>query len=288
MIDRMSVMDGVSLSRGGWKFVLPGYDARFSEDLRENLLDSALAAADGVLARRVRRSRHAETWRETIGHSGGLMVYFKILDSPRGWHPLRRVFRGSRVAHVANISERLRREGIEVAEILLLGAETRGGRELIATRRVEGTLLPRFIRTSNEPREAKRAMFRALGAEIARLHRAGFLHGDLTPFNIFVTAIETPHFAFIDHERTRRTALSRLERPRLRNMVQLGRFDLQGVTNTDRMRVWSGYSAMTTWKRRRQSLRRLVGMLDARAKREGQMTQAAKPVIARHSKVGEG
>ena len=90
---------------------------------------------------------------------------------------------------------------------------------------------------------SRRIVLRALGAEIARLHRAGYIHGDLTPYNIFVTGLQPPQFVFIDHERTRRTILSRFERPRMRNLVQLGHLDVGGVTNTDRMRVWIGYSA---------------------------------------------
>ena len=68
-------------------------------------------------------------------------------------------------------------------------------------------------------------MLRALGAEVARLHRAGYIHGDLTPYNIFVTGLQPPQFVFIDHERTRRTILSRFERPRMRNLVQLGHLE---------------------------------------------------------------
>src|ERR1700693_372875 len=97
VIWRMSLMDGVSLARGGWTCVLPGYDARFSEILREEFIDAALAAADGVLPTRIRRSRHAETWRERIGGEHGPSVYFKVLDPPHGAHVLKRLLRGSRV-----------------------------------------------------------------------------------------------------------------------------------------------------------------------------------------------
>jgi len=59
----------------------------------------------------------------------------------------------------------------------------------------------------------------ALGAEIARLHRAGYIQGDLTPCNFFVTLLEPAQFVFIDHEHTRSTFLSRFGRPRMRNLV---------------------------------------------------------------------
>ncbi len=126
-----------------------------------------------------------------------------------------------------------------VPEILLLGAERRGGREIIVTARVDGFNLVRHLKRAKLA--SRRVVLRALGAEVARLHRAGYIHGDLTPYNIFVTGLEPPQFVFIDHERTRRTILSRFERPRMRNLVQLGHLDVAGVTNTDRMRVWTGY-----------------------------------------------
>ncbi len=252
--------DGVPLTRGGWTFFLPGYDARFSEELRERLIDSAFAAIDGTAATRVRRSRHAETWFEHFGQVGGLKAYFKVLDPIRGLNRIRWIFKRRRSAHVASISQHLRADAVGVPEILLLGVERRGGRELIVTARIEGFNLVRHLKRAQLA--SRRGLLRALGAEVARLHRAGYIHGDLTPYNIFVTGLEPPQFVFIDHERTRRTILSRFERPRMRNLVQLGHLELAGVTNTDRMRVWCGYAAV--FSARRAQRRRAAAMLQAR------------------------
>jgi hypothetical protein len=274
-------LDGVELTRGGWRFLIPGYDARFSEELRESLLDSAFAAIDGTLARRVRRSRHAETWFKHFDH--GLDAYFKVLDPIRGLNRARSIFRRRRAAHVAVISKHLRADGIGVAEILLLGAERRGGREIIVTAQVDGSNLVRHLKRATLA--SRRVVLRALGAEIARLHRAGYIHGDLTPYNIFVTGLEPPQFVFIDHERTRRTILSRFERPRMRNLVQLGHLDVGGVTNTDRMRVWSGYSARLSKRRRRIERRRVAAMLVARTaieRRAAAVTAGGSSSLGRH------
>ena len=261
---RRTGLDGVRLRRGGWSFLIPGYDARFSEELRERLLDSAFAAIDGTLARRVRRSRHAETWFKHFDH--GPDAYFKVLDPIRGLNRIRWIFKRRRAAHVASISEHLRADGIGVAEILLLGVERQGGREIIATSRVDGFNLVRHLKRAKLA--ARRVVLRALGAEVARLHRAGYIHGDLTPFNIYVTGIEPPQFVLIDHERTRRTFLSRFERPRMRNLVQLGHLHLDGITNTDRMRVWCGYSAAFSARHRRAERRRVAAMLQDRMRLE--------------------
>ena len=258
----MAGFDGVPLTRGGWTFFLPDYDARYSEELREELIDAAFAAIDGTLATRVRRSRHAETWFEHFDRVGGLDAYFKVLDPIRGLHRARAIFKRRRSAHVASVSEHLRADAVGVPEILLLGAERRGGREIIVTARVDGFNVVRHLKRAKLA--SRRVVLRALGAEIARLHRAGYIHGDLTPYNIFVTGLEPPQFVFIDHERTRRTILSRFERPRMRNLVQLGHLDVGGITNTDRMRVWCGYSATLSARRKRLERRRIAMMLRKR------------------------
>ncbi len=270
---QMTGFDRVPLTRGGWTFFIPAYAARFSDGFRESLIDSALAAIDGALATRVRRSRHAETWFENFDQVGGPNAYFKVLDPIRGLNRIRWIFRRRRAAHAALISEHLRAAGVGVPEILLLGAERRGGREIIVTARIDGSNLARYLKRAKlAPR---RVVLRALGAEIARLHRAGYIHGDLTPFNIFVTGLEPPQFVFIDHERTRRTILSRFERPRMRNLVQLGQLELGGVTNTDRMRVWCGYAAAFPARRRRAQRRRIAAMLAARILHERKGAAAA-------------
>ncbi len=261
-------VEGVPVSRGGWRFVWLDYDARFSEEMREQFIDNAFAAVDGTLPRRIRRSRRAETWLQQI--SGGPSVYYKVLDAPQGldalWRPLRR----ARAAHIAAISLRLRRDGFDSAEVLLIGAEEiPSGREIIATERIEGMMVPRHVRAAGgEHRARKRAILHALGSEIARLHHAGYIHGDLTPYNIFVTGFDPPRFSFIDHERTRHTWRAHLERQRLRNLVQLGHANLKGLTDTDRMRVWCGYRALMPVKRSKSVLRRVVTMIQARIARD--------------------
>ena len=280
-------LEGVPLRRGGWIFFLLDYDARFSEELRETLIDSTFGAIDGTLKKRIRRSRHAETWAQHLGSDSGPDVYFKVIDAHRA-HAMKFLFKGSRAAHVARISERLRADGIGVPEILLLGAEQHGGREIVVTARVDGRNVPRYLRSEREPLAARRAILRALGAEVARLHRAGYLHGDLTPYNIFVTGVAPPQFVFIDHDRTRRTILSRFERPRLRNLVQLGHLDLKTITNTDRMRVWCGYSATMPTRRRRAARRRVARMLQTRIARDRSLAQSSNAVVPRRMEVREG
>src|SRR5262249_17717495 len=177
-----------------------------------------------------RRSRHATTWYANAGDPIG-QVFVKVLDSRSGlWERLRR-FQRPRGEQVAAVTESLRRDGFEVPAILMRGIEDRG-RELLVSARAHGLVLTRRLREVAKERGRKRAMLTELGTEIARLHRAGYLHGDLTPYNIVVVSEAPVRFAFIDHDRTRRTGVSRLARARLRNLVQLGRLAIDGMTAT--------------------------------------------------------
>src|SRR5260370_42083678 len=109
---RMMGMEGVPLRRGGWIFFLLDYDARFSEELRESLIDSAFAAIDGTLNKRVRRSRHAETWLEHLGSGGGPDIYLKVIDAAHGADQLKLFFNGPRAPLLALVLEHLRAAGV--------------------------------------------------------------------------------------------------------------------------------------------------------------------------------
>jgi Ser/Thr protein kinase RdoA (MazF antagonist) len=95
---------------------------------------------------------------------------------------------------------------------------------------------------------AKRALLRAIGAEVGRLHRAGFVHGDLVPPNVRLVG---DRLVFLDNDRTRRSRLL-VRLVGRRNLVQLGRFVVVGVTLTDRARVLGAYAAERRLSRRRR------------------------------------
>lgn len=259
------------IDRDGWKLRPPGQGSH------ESLVAIALEVAAGRAGTCVRRSTHAETW---IAKLGDADLFVKILRPSRGLARIKRLVRGGPSNHVAAIAAQLKRDGIDAPLPMLTGIEGSTGRELIVTERVRGTVMPRFLREQRDDISRKRAVLRALGVEIARLHARGYIHGDLTPFNILLGKDEPPHFVFLDHERTRKTWLARLARPRLRNFVQLGRFALPGLTRTDRMRVWSGYTAERSGSR--SELRRAARMIQDRIARDAVKTQSSpKPMVAR-------
>ncbi|MBF6568738.1 MAG: hypothetical protein IVW54_07680 [Candidatus Binataceae bacterium] len=245
----------------------PGGD----ESFRQALIKDAMAAVNGETPGLVRRSRYAATYRNRVG--GRLpdnpypIVFLKLFDPPRGLATIGRITMGSRARRAANAAQRLKAAGFEVPESLVVGEEGRSGRALLITRQVDGEMLPRFLDQCGL--KSRRETLRALGHEVGRLHRAGLIHGDLTPFNIFVRHGEPARFVFIDHERTGRARmLIGRERRELRNLVQLGHFKIAHIGRTDRMRVFRAWAQARGIDRWRSVMHRAARMLEIRVTRD--------------------
>jgi hypothetical protein len=172
-----------------------------------------------------RASRHARTVR--LDDADGAL-FVKTYPTPDG----RRALRAFRMG------EALARAGLRAPAVVV--AARRGGDGLLVTRDAGGEdLLVALARRRAAP-AAKRAILRALGAEVARLHRAGFVHGDLVPANVRLVG---ERFVFLDNDRTRRSPLL-VGLAGRRNLVQLGRFVVPGLTLADRVRVLAAYTAV--------------------------------------------
>jgi len=135
----------------------------------------------------------------------------------------------------------------------------------LLTRTVEGTLLPYFVSDHYADTRAmvssmaKRRGVRQLAEEIGRLHRCGFVHGDLIPYNIVIqkNRNETRYF-FIDNDRTRRYRWWFPHRLWKRNLVQLNRFSLPGISRMDRLRFFYFYMGGRSWGGKERQLIRWV------------------------------
>jgi len=197
-----------------------------------------------------RASRHARTLPVT---AGGERVFVKLYPAPAGWRA-RQAFRASRMLAAA---------GFGAPEALLVAR--RGAAGVLVSRDVGGEDLADAVRRLGaDPagRQAKRRLLRLVGTEVARLHGAGFVHGDLVPPNVRVSG---GRLVFLDNDRTRRSRLLVSVGAR-RNLVQLGRFVVPGVTLTDRARVLSAYAEARglSSRRRRRLARWLVAKTTAR------------------------
>ncbi len=270
---------GMMLERRGWRLTV-AEAPMLPPELREAVIERALDAAEGRIEPAVRRSRRATTFRAELRGIEGAVVFIKLTDPPAaGWFA--RTIKRPRGSRAAAISNSLRAHGLNAPAVVLYGRESRSGRELTVTPRADGVMITRQLSNPEIDFARKRVLLRAIGAAVARMHRAGFIHGDLTPFNIIANESAPPDITFIDHERTRVARFGSAARQRRRNMVQLARFQLAGVTATDRMRVWQAYAGELPRVRRKAELERILRMLKKRIARDGAI------VTVRASRVAE-
>jgi hypothetical protein len=268
---------GERFKYAGWSFVLPADARQISEYAREQLIAILLDTLAGKRGDPFKRSPRAIIWRVKIVNPLGdsMVIFVKQLEPLRGWARKKRIGRHNRVEHVLEISDRLGRAGFEVPRVLI-AADSPTGHEAIVTEQLPGEMLTWWMNPAHAvAMQVRRAILAQLGRDVARLHERGFIHGDLTPYNVFVTSDDPVRIAFLDHERTRRRAIaSMVPRQRMRNLVQLGHFTLPGVSRTDKMRVLTSY-ASEMGLQRRATIRTMARMIQRRldkdraARREG-------------------
>jgi hypothetical protein len=216
------------------------------------------------------RSLYATTYLARIDCAAEkpLELFVKIYDSPTGIAALKQRVRGGRAGNVLRMTAMLQRRGFNTPQVVLKGIHGASGRTILASVRAEGVPLPELLQRSGDSTVRRHALIRALGAEVARLHRCGFVHGDLTPYNIFVAQQQPPRFIFLDHDRTRRAFPAGRRYRQLRNLVQLGRFGLPGISNIDRLRFFHAYATDLGRVRKRAMLRRVAAMLARRQRKD--------------------
>ena len=144
------------------------------------------------------------------------------------------------------------------APITIAAGEKREHRLLrkafVLTLGLKGQPLPVFLRQHSLGIESvslleKRNGLKQLALEVRRLHQLGFVHGDLVPTNIFVsrTAEKGMRLFFMDNDRTRRYPKWFPQVFWRRNLVQLNRIPLPGITLQDRVRFLSYYLGSKEW-----------------------------------------
>ena len=231
------------MTPAGWEpLVTDGWHGARRRDCDGTRVAAWLAAAAGDAGR---TSKHARTVRV----DDAFVKHYPAPDGHRG-------------ARAFAMGRALAARGFAAPAALLCAR--RGGEGLLVTADVGGDdVVAAVVRLAGEGatgRRAKRRLLRRLGAAVGRLHEAGFVHGDLVPPNLRWRD-DAP--VFLDNDRTRRLPGAWGGR---RNLVQLGRFVVPGVTASDRARVLAGYAAERRLSRRaRRRLGRWVaGKITAR------------------------
>ena len=207
----------------------------------------------------------------------GEEFYLKIFHNSSPVEILKDFFRASKAFRALKQGKALSERGFHVALSLAAG-EFRTFRcikkAFLLTVRVEGASLPYFLSENFSGQldpvalRRKREYLIQLAMEIRRLHQYGIIHGDLTPYNILVqTYRERIVFYYMDNDRTRRyppwTWLPHFLLKR--NLVQLNRFVLPGISLQDRVRFLHYYLAKETWGRRE---RRLIRWLEEKTRKK--------------------
>jgi hypothetical protein len=137
-------------------------------------------------------------------------------------------------------------------------------RAFVLTAQVDGQPLPMFLAdlaAFHDRRKAlklKRAGVARLADLIRQFHGEGFVHGDMIASNLLVseTGGDEPKVYFMDNDRTRRYSLWFPQSLWKRNLIQLNRMPLPGITLQDRMRFYHIYFRDRSAMRKELSLLR--------------------------------
>jgi hypothetical protein len=227
---------------GRWKLLV--HPASWSPELWAEILHHVRAAE---------WQKHPQTLR-LAGVGGIEAAYLKIYSPPSRGALIKDRIRDSKALGALKQSEALAALGFHVPPPVAAGEERRAGtlgRAFLLTREIAAeplatVLEERFTTPLDRAAvRAKRRWLERLAGEIRSFHRQGFVHGDLVASNIFVAVGREgdPIFYYMDHDRTHRYPGWLPNRLWRRNLVQLNRFLLPGISVRDRVRFLRFYLA---------------------------------------------
>ncbi|MHC4994890.1 MAG: lipopolysaccharide kinase InaA family protein [Planctomycetota bacterium] len=168
----------------------------------------------------IRDRSGASVWRVEAPHGAAFVKHFKGLKNdpsgrqPRLDHKFKWRYRLSRAIHTLKISQQMNDAGILTPHVVLAARrlDDLDATDVLITEPVEGLCLAkRLFRTDYYTRHR---LLEVAGHEIARLHEAGFTHGDFLPANVFLTP-DDQRLVFLDNDRTQRST-----RGQHRNLTQ--------------------------------------------------------------------
>ncbi|MGH7847587.1 MAG: lipopolysaccharide kinase InaA family protein [Candidatus Binatia bacterium] len=260
----MTVASKYEIRRDGdWKLLV--LSARWNPDLWRHIRE-ILSSESPARHPQVKRFRFFQGDREEELY---LKTYY-FLDIPER---MRSLFRTSKALRAFKQGEALQQEGFR-APLAVAAGEQRKHRLLqkafLLTVAIDATPLAQFLKERFQSAHVgwcreRRIYLCQLAAEVARLHERGFVHGDLTPYNILVrTGSAGAAFFFLDNDRTRRYPFWLGHWQWKRNLVQLNRFQLPGIRLHDRIRFLRDYLTNRTGSR---NDRRLIVWLEKRTRR---------------------
>jgi hypothetical protein len=170
----------------------------------------------------------------------------------------------------------LRAAGFAAPVTVALGEARKAGflrRAFALSEKIDGLPAHVFLRRqAQDPRwslAAKRAGLRQAAELLRRFHGAGFVHGDLVATNLFIAGEIPPlQIYFMDNDRTRRYPRWLPQPFWKRNLIQLNRMPLAGVTLQDRIRFFKAYCGGATFSPADRALARWLEQATRRRRAE--------------------
>jgi serine/threonine protein kinase len=231
-------------------------------------------------------SRHPQTVElHSPDANDGEAFYLKIFHGSSGVRAFKDLFRHSKAVRSMRQAAALARCNFKAPMSVATGEKRERGllrKAFLLTQRVKAQALPALLRQQyargvmSSSLSDKRHALKQLALEIRRLHDLGFVHGDLVPTNIFVTGDpgKAIDIFLMDNDRTRRYPLWLPHTLWRRNLVQLNRMPLPGITLQDRIRFLRHYLGSREWGRKE---RRLLLWLERKTRQRRHECDAVDP-----------
>lgn len=231
------------------------------------------------LVERQPASKHPQTFELTSrGDNEGQPLYLKVFYPPPGI-AIKNLLRKSKAARFFHQGSALSKAGFHAPVTIAVGETRRwtlSRRAFVLTVGIEGQSLVSYLHdcwSGRKPRPTlaeKRGALKRLGELIRKFHDFGFVHGDLVPSNLFI--LNRPgggsEFCFMDNDRTRHYPRWLPQSLWKRNLVQLNRFPLPGISLQDRLRFFFGYTGGQIHGARERTLLRWLERRTRRRRRE--------------------
>jgi|GEM_PF-1409699 len=189
----------------------------------------------------------------------GQPVFLKVLLPRHRLEELKALGRGSRGARAVDRSIQMSRDGFPTPPVLAYG-RANPRLEFVLTQAVGHPAMVELVTRASGPSrlelKSRWCLLRRFGAEIARLHQAGWVHGDLRLGNVLCDlqgGLEAAEFWYLDNEGSHRSAKAQ---DQYRNLVQLAMTRRDHQSRTDQLRMLQGYAE--GMKLDRASYRRLA------------------------------
>jgi hypothetical protein len=236
------VLDYRRVSAGEWQLL--ALADQWNEDLQTHVLE---------LVGLQNRARHPQTvvmrW-----SAGGKDrdLYLKVFHRAEGVPALKDLFRQSKPIRFWRQGIALHESGFNAPLTIAVGAQRHCAlvqRAFVVTESIDGRAIPDFLLRRGAGCGDTKGLarkwddIRLFARLVRRFHQLGFVHGDMVASNILVaeTAGGSLTFYFMDNDRTRRFPSWLPQLLWKRNLVQLNRMPLAGISLQDRMRFLHAY-----------------------------------------------